>query len=243
MLYGHWDVSSLSDSDRARDLEIIKRRYTQYAGSNRYDLWSLSNPGFRRLVYERDRSIMELLRNSIPPNGGSVVDLGSGSSRLAGIAHDAGIQCDWLGLDIDETAVAESSRTYPWARFVVASADRIPLPDASVDVMLASVLFSSLPSHDFERDVARDIGRVLRPGGWLIWFDLRIDNPSNPAVHGISRRRLEALFPGWEPEVESSTLLPPIARRLGRTTPFLYPMLVAVPLLRSHLIGRLHCPT
>ena len=243
MLYGHPDVSSLSESDRARELETIKRRYTQYAGSNRYDLWSLSNPGFRRLVYERDRSIMRLLRASLPAGGGSVVDLGAGSSRLAGIAHDTGIECDWFGLDIDEAAIADSSQAYPWARFAVGSADRIPLPDDTVDVVLASVLFSSLPSDDFERAVARDIWRVLRPGGWLVWFDLRIDNPNNRAVHGISKQRLEALFPGWEHEIRTSTLLPPVARRLGPTTPVLYPMLVALPFLRSHLMGRLRCPT
>jgi hypothetical protein len=38
------------------------------------------------------------------------------------------------------------------------------------------------------------------------------------------------------------TVLPPIARRLGVTTPLLYPMLEAIPVLRSHLVGRLQRP-
>jgi hypothetical protein len=94
-----------------------------------------------------------------------------------------------------------------------------------------------------EEGAAREISRVIRPGGWLIWHDLRYDNPSNKGVHGLSERGIERLFPDWARELDTFTLIPPIARRLGRTTPTLYPVLHAIPPLRSHLIGRLRCPT
>jgi hypothetical protein len=102
---------------------------------------------------------------------------------------------------------------------------------------------SSLPNDEMERDAAREIARVTRPGGWLVWFDLRYDNPWNAAVHGIDAKRLATLFPGWPQELRSSTVLPPLARRLGRSTPVLYPILELIPPLRSHLIGRLRCPS
>jgi len=38
------------------------------------------------------------------------------------------------------------------------------------------------------------------------------------------------------------TLLPPLARRLGPATPLAYPVLAALPPLRSHLIGLLRKP-
>ena len=107
--------------------------------------------------------------------------------------------------------------------------------------MAAITLFSSLPTANMEDGVAREIGRVLRPGGWLIWYDLRRDNPWNPAVHGITRRAASS-FSGMEAELRSFTLAPPIARRLGPVTPVAYPLLHAIPSLRSHLIGRLQCP-
>ena len=44
---------------------------------------------------------------------------------------------------------------------------------------------------------AGEIIRVMRPGGWLVWFDLRYDNPWNAGVHGLSKGRLAQLFPGW----------------------------------------------
>jgi ubiquinone/menaquinone biosynthesis C-methylase UbiE len=243
MLYGHLYVSSFPEPDRARDLEIIKRRYAQYAGSDRYDLWSLSNPGFRRLVEARDDEIMRLLRKSLSYRSDQVLDLGAGSSRLAGAARQSGLECDWVGVDIDPASIAESGRLYPWARFVVASADRLPIESDTVDVAIASVLFSSIPSAEFEEAIAAELARVIRPGGWLIWYDLRFDNPANRGVHGLGRSRIERLFPKWSSELRSFTLAPPIARRLGRTSPVTYPILAAVPFLRSHLIGRLRCPT
>lgn len=145
-------------------------------------------------------------------------------------------------MDIDPSAIERARQEAPWATFIEASADRLPFPDHTIDVVLASVIFSSLPTEALERAVAREIERALRQGGWLVWYDLRRDNPWNPAVHGIDATRLASLFPGWQAQLRRTTLLPPLARRLGVTTALLYPLLERLPVLRSHLIGRLRSP-
>lgn len=182
---------------------------------------------------------MQLLQESVGDAQGPIVDLGAASGRLAGVSRDVELSRQWVGVDIDAAAVEAARVEYPWAEFIVASADRIPLPDGSVSAVVASVLFSSLPSSEFEAAIAREIARVLSPGGWLIWYDLRYDNPRNPGVHGLNRRAIERLFPGWDIRLRPISLIPPLARRLGPTTPIAYPLLHAIPLLRSHLIGRL----
>ena len=131
----------------------------------------------------------------------------------------------------------------PDAEFVVGSADAMPFDDRSFDVAVALTLFSSLPSRELEVAAAGEIGRVLRPGGWLGWYDLRYDNPTNRAVHGVTRARLGDLFRDWPIEVRTISLAPPIARRLGPLTPVAYPILQAFPPLRSHLVGRIRCPS
>jgi hypothetical protein len=47
------------------------------------------------------------------------------------------------------------------------------------------------------------------------------------------------LFPDLDLKLRSVTLAPPVARRLGPLTPFGYHALVALPFLRSHLLGLL----
>lgn len=228
-----------ADFDRERELERIQAQYADYAHTGRYGLWNLSNPGFDRLVREKDAALMQLLQESVGDAQGPIVDLGAASGRLAGVSRDVELSRQWVGVDIDAAAVEAARVEYPWAEFIVASADRIPLPDGSVSAVVASVLFSSLPSSEFEAAIAREIARVLSPGGWLIWYDLRYDNPRNPGVHGLNRRAIERLFPGWDIRLRPISLIPPLARRLGPTTPIAYPLLHAIPLLRSHLIGRL----
>jgi SAM-dependent methyltransferase len=236
-------VSDLPEPERQRDLDSIRRTYDAYERQGRGRIWDTRNKGFARLVWDRDRAIVDLIRQGLPASGGRVLDVGFGDVRLANAVRDAELLVtDWIGVDVDSAAVQGASLAAPWAQFVESSADRMPFEDASFDVVLASALFSSLPSDRLEEAASEEITRLLKPAGWLVWYDLRYRNPMNPAVHGITRQRLNDLFPGWPSELRTTSLLPPLARRLGPATPWAYPLLERVPFLRSHVIGRLQRP-
>lgn len=236
-------MSGTPETDRQRDLDSIRSTYDAYQREGRRRIWDTTNKGFARLVRNRDRNIVDLVGRGLPVSGGRVLDVGFGDTRLAKAVRDAQLPvARWVGVDVDPTAVHEAGLTAPWADFVVGSADRLPFANGSFDVVLASALFSSFPSHRFEEAVSAEIGRILKPRGWLVWYDLRYPNPTNPAVHGITRQRLQVLFPGWPSELRTTSLLPPLARRLGPATSWAYPLLERVPLLRSHVIGRLQRP-
>jgi SAM-dependent methyltransferase len=228
---------------RDAELERIRSTYQRYDSEDRARLWDPHNRGYGRMTADRERRLVGLLRESLPSTGGAVLDLGCGTGELAESARAAAIGATWTGVDLREEMVRQAAAAYPWATFVEASADALPFADGSFDAVVASTLFSSLPSTALEHAAAAEVARVLRPGGWLVWYDLRYDNPRNPAVHGLSGERLRRLFPGWDAELATMTLLPPLARRLGPATPLLYPLLDALPPLRSHLAGRLRRPS
>lgn len=226
--------------NRADDLERIKASYERYAINGRYRLWDLDSPGFAKAVHDVRRTLLRALHQSQAIGHSAVLDLGCGTGDLLALG---GLDPEtWTGVDLRENAVAVARSRFPAATFVTASADATPFEDASFDIVVSQVLFSSLPSRRLEAAVAAEIQRLLRPGGWLVWSDIRYSNPANPDVHGVSRKRLGELFPDWSSELELSGLLPPIARRLGRASPALYPVLSALPMLRSHLVGRLRAP-
>jgi hypothetical protein len=92
------------------------------------------------------------------------------------------------------------------------------------------------------RNLSREINRVLRSGGAVVWYDFRMNNPFNPHVRGISRKGIRNLFPGFQSRLVSITLMPPLARRLGALTELLYPGFASLPFLRSHYLGLLVKP-
>jgi SAM-dependent methyltransferase len=226
--------------DRSAELDRIRATYAGYDAVGRGRLWDRSNRGYARLSQDLADHVLAELRRCLPGvSGGQVLDLGCGAGQLLDRVLASGLRPSWTGVDLRPEAVEAARAAHPDASFLVASADDVPVADATVDVVVAELLFSSLPSATLERAVAAEIGRVLRPTGWLVWSDLRYDNPANPAVHGIDARRLGQLFPGWTIEVETAGLLPPLARRLGRLAPAAYAALTGIPPLRSHLVGRL----
>ncbi|MEI7444261.1 MAG: glycoside hydrolase family 99-like domain-containing protein [Burkholderiales bacterium] len=96
--------------------------------------------------------------------GRDVLDIacgeGYGSAILAATARSV------VGVDIDETAVGHARARYPRQnlRFQPGRADRIPLADASVDLIVS---FETLEHHDAHDAMLQECRRVLRPGGLL----------------------------------------------------------------------------
>jgi ubiquinone/menaquinone biosynthesis C-methylase UbiE len=69
------------------------------------------------------------------------------------------------------------------AGFVNANAESLPFADASLDAVSCVYLFHELPPK-IRRVVARELGRVLKPGGRLIFIDSlqRGDLPENDGL-------------------------------------------------------------
>ncbi len=85
--------------------------------------------------------------------------------------------------------------------------------------------------------LAREIERVIAPGGVLLFYDFAMNNPANDQVRGVPRGEILRLFPGLRGEVRSVTLAPPLARRIVPWSWTLATCLEAVPFLRTHLVA------
>ena len=97
--------------------------------------------------------------------GLDVLDIASGEGYGAAIL--ANVARSVVGVEIDEAAVAHATAAYsaPNLRYVQGDALAIPLPDASVDVVVS---FETL-EHLRDRDrFLLEVRRVLRPNGFFI---------------------------------------------------------------------------
>jgi len=224
--------------------ERIARAYEHVLGE-RAARWDLANPGNRAILDERRRLMVRLLdeRGWIPLGDRRVLDVGCGGGvELASFRELGASPSRLVGIDLLPARVSAARAAYPDIDFRAGNAVKLEFPSESFDVVLAFTVFSSILDAGMARSVAGEIVRVLKPGGGLLWYDFRYDNPSNPDVRGVSGQRMRELFPVLSGRLHSLTLLPPVARRLGPLTPAAYPVLSALPPLRSHLFGLLIKP-
>ena len=113
-------------------------------------------------------------------SGETVLDLGCGAGLdLYLYAGVAGPEGKVFGLDISEEMLAKAASNMELlgmknVEFLSAPADKIPLPDSSVDVVTANGIFNLSPNKG---DVMREIARVLRGGGHTTFAEVVLKAP------------------------------------------------------------------
>jgi SAM-dependent methyltransferase len=95
--------------------------------------------------------------------GSRVLDLGAGTGKLTGALDSSGADADVVAVEPDAAMLAELRRALPGVRALAGGAEAIPLPEGSVDAVVAGNAL-----HWFDMAVAGpEIARVLTPGGVL----------------------------------------------------------------------------
>lgn len=173
----------MDDDQRGRILAETVDAYARYAETGYEARWSEASVGTDQMGAERDAALIAAIGDT---TGATIVDLGCGGGTLAlTLERRIGRPGRYIGIDLLEPRVMIARERVPWGEFHTASADRLPIDDESVDVVVAATLFSSIADLRFRIDVAREIGRVLRPHGRAIIYDLRYPSPRNKAVRPV----------------------------------------------------------
>jgi len=103
----------------------------------------------------------------------SLIDVACGTGRLLRDIRLAFPALHLAGLDLSRAYLDEARRHLDGLRpvqWIVGNAEALPLGDASMDVVTTVFLFHELPP-DVRRRVTREMARVLKPGGLLVFID------------------------------------------------------------------------
>ena len=143
-------------------LDVAQRGFTAAAG-----LYGRGRPDY-------PPALAVWLRDSLGLGPGrTAVDLGAGTGKFTGLLADTGAAV--TAIEPVDAMLAELARDRPGVRALAGSAQAMPLPDGSIDVVVCAQAF-----HWFAtREALDEIHRVLSPGGrlGLVWNvrDQRVD--------------------------------------------------------------------
>jgi SAM-dependent methyltransferase len=164
------------------------------------------------------------------------LDVGCGSGAWLRQLKSWGVCAENLhGVDLLVDRVAAAREFAADIDFREANGWQLPYPDASMDLVSAHTVFSSILNEDARASVAAEMTRVLDPLGHILIFDFRISHPLNSDTIGIRRSEISRLFPNFQQDAQSLILAPPIARRLAPVAPWLAVVFEGLcPPLRTH---------
>ena len=131
--------------------------------------------------YERSRPTYppEIARWLVPATATTVADVGAGTGKFTRALVDLGVEV--IAVEPDPVMLATLTGALPGVRAVEGTAESMPLPDASADVITAAQAWHWVDPVRALPEVAR----VLRPGGvlGLVW---NIRDEREPWVEALS---------------------------------------------------------
>lgn len=228
----------------ANDAERVRTAYGRRQAGHRYD-WD--QPGQLFMMQELERQLLRLLRRHrcLPLRERRILEVGCGHGHFLRELMKWGAEpANLVGLELLESRLRQARhRSSAAVRLLQGNAAAMEFPDGAFDIVLQMTMFTSILSDTVRRQVATEMLRVVAPGGWIVWYDFRVNNPRNPDVRAVRAAEIRELFPGATIHLETATLAPPLARTLAPRARWLCSLLARVPLLRTHYLGFIRAPS
>ncbi|MEP7353430.1 MAG: methyltransferase domain-containing protein [Acidobacteriota bacterium] len=227
------ETSSLEDAE----LERIRSEYLRRSREIPKDYYWWNRPVNLYIQCQLTRAIIAALDSNalFPLNGRRVADIGCGSGVwLLEFAQWGAPVSGMAGIDLDEHRLGQAKQQLGEADLHRGSAAQLPWADESFDLVTQFTLFSSILDPNLKAKAASEMLRVLKADGAILWYDLRLNNPSNSQVRGIGLEEIRSLFPNCRVQTKRVTLAPPLARAVVPYSWSAAALLENVPFLRTH---------
>ena len=170
----------MTDSPQGKE-ELVRNVFESI--QDRYDLLdSLISAGLDQRWRKYALQKLELQDSS------EVLDCGAGTGKLTRMILEGCPGCKVTSLDITKSMFRPS--ILPETKFIVASAEKIPLPDSTFNAVASAYLTRNLSSVD---SYFSEAFRVLRSGGRFVNLD--IYNPTLPGFSMLFRIYFYHLVP------------------------------------------------
>lgn len=226
------------------EIDQIKQRYVKRVQLD--GIYSFTKPDVYMAQQEKER---EIIRWIIKSNIGSLenvrlLEIGCGGGKnLLSLLQWGFSAKNLVGNELLTDRVQSAKKLLPSdIQIIEGDAMLLDFKGDLFDVVYQSTVFTSILDDNFQKKLAEKMWSLLRPGGWILWYDFVYDNPTNKDVKGVPYKKIVALFPEGKITVRRLTLAPPISRIVTKIHPQVYTACNIFPFLRTHLLCGIQKP-
>jgi SAM-dependent methyltransferase len=231
--------TDMKRSELLREEARIKSAYRERVKPAGYYSWF--EPGNLFIVHERERILLKQLRRHgrDPLVGNRLLEVGCGSGHWLREFIKWGVSpTDVTGIDLRTDAISiASDLCSPGVTVQCSSGSALDFQDESFDLVLQSMVFTSVLDERMRQQMAQEMIRVVKKTGLIIWYDFFVDNPWNRDVRGVRKAEIRRLFPNCHIELERVSLVLPLAKMLGRWSWMMCYFLSRLRFLNTHYLG------
>ena len=160
----------------ADEFESVRALYAARDRDCQYERqWGYVNPAAAGYWRIRDELVTEAVcrRFDVPTSHLKILEVGVGHGHeLAKFALLGIPQENLVGVDVVPDRLVRARAIYPAIRFEDGDGRALPFADASFDVVCQFTCAMHAPSKRAQELMCREMSRVLRPGGIIIWWDI-----------------------------------------------------------------------
>ena len=189
----------------------------------------------------REREIAKLLNKTrIHLDGKKILDVGCGTGGvLRGFVEMGADPENCFGTDILEYRIEKAKAKNPAINYAMTDGKTLPFADESFDIIIQTTAFSSMENKEARIQNAKEIERVLKSGGMLIWYDMKrnLRNLWSSFPAPISKTDLISYFPEMEIIYDKPMHFVAVSP-IAKISPFLAKVTEIFPsILKSHILA------
>ena len=185
--------------DHGQELERIRdvynAEYRPDANDRRYD-WHPRNPLSMFFRHAQEYALVSLLNQAgLDLENMRLLDLGCGTGGLLRFLTNLGAKPGRLqGVDLLDYRVKQArSLCNQETGICMGDGGALPYQSQVFDLVSQFTVFSSILDDELRREAAAEITRVMKPGGYLLWYDML--QTTSDALRGLQLSEVESLFP------------------------------------------------
>ena len=223
-----------------KETQRIQKYYEERKKLNSRSLYTYFNINNLYMIHSRERKLLKLLsKNGLSDlSNKNILDIGCGTGgMLRNFVQYGAKPRNLYGIDLIGERIKKAKEISPNMHFIEKDASKLPYSSNYFDIITQYTVFSSIISKEVKQAVAKEMLRVLKKDGIIIWYDMRVSNPFDKNVNSIGKKEIKDLFRGCECSFYRVTLNPIISRRLSKVSVLLSQVFESLKILNSHYLA------